>query len=1145
MPNPKRPQDYAARRKAELCFTSNIVIEAGAGMGKTTSLIKRLCYLILAEQIPPQNIVAVSFTEKASGEIKTKLVNALTKTQAVLDQNDIDDEITLTVLDILGKKNPAKDKAEIKKILRKTLQEAFDNIERAQISTIHSFCLKILRAYPLEAGVLPSCEVTSDGARENLFDKYWASFLEEELSENAQNAVLWKVLLKNFSLEDLKSFAYALTNPFMETYRPDDNLDILGRYFRDMAGEALALSSRYPILRGTSRKAESAMLQAHKDLLAASQSTEGAALAQTAPADNPEEEISDLGSCPSNWDKADFDRAKNIFELSQNLKSEKQTLIQKAFGALRPFAQTFKSAMSKENMLSYDDIIYKTKALAETNKVVRNELKQTYKSFLIDEFQDTDPAQGEIMLLLCEKQNTFASSWRDIQFEEGKLCVVGDPKQSIYRFRGADICAYQQFTDSLLEKGAQKVQYTSNFRSTPQIIDFVNAFGNKAISEIKNVQPRYLPLKSEADFNGTLPQITAFTAQTDDTENKTKPRKTAAKNNDENAEAFRQNQAQHIAKWIEENVSKTILNGGRKMRFKDIMILLRNQTYLNIYTDALKRFNIPYTVEETKNFFRAQEVLDLVNILQAVNDTRDKTALLGVLRSPFALLKDEDILTLAQNDALNIFAKNPPQIERIGEIYAVLRELYEKAGRISVQSLIKEIIFEKNFLSYSIIANPAAQTSANILKFINLADEICANGALSLNQFLFFLNKYAKEEEKEGESPLAEDNLDTVRLMTIHKAKGLEAPVVIAADLSAKSAQKNKPHFISGWQDKLLGARCGNIFDASYAFLNYANREHRAAEELRLLYVALSRPREILLLSGNLDAPEGSPAANLLHAACWPNEEGLKELSGGARAAVFCPKITNPQTFINVYGLDAHANAKTPPTALWLEKRSLRKQAYTEAIGRLKALSPSEAAFADAEGFNADAQTSAAGAHAHAPKSARNFMKNEEAKLLGLYCHEILLDKFSSARAFGGENKNKDSFLFSPQSSAIEDETAQTLKRQAAELCLAFFETDAYKTLRAMEFLYGELPFALKTKDGRTLNGVIDAVFKTEDGALLIADYKSDKTDKQNLSVYSQKYAEQLKIYKLALKALFKDKEIKTALIYLRAGKFYELNINE
>ncbi len=1139
MPALKRPQDYASRRKAELCFTSNIVIEAGAGMGKTTSLIKRLCYLILGEQIPPQSIVAVSFTEKASGEIKTKLVNALTKTQAALEQKNIDDEITLTVLDILSKKNPAKNEAEIKKILRKTLQEAFDNIERAQISTIHSFCLKILRAYPLEAGAAPSCEVTSDGARENLFDKYWASFLEEELAENAQNAALWKVLLQDFSLEDLKSFAYTLTSPFMETYRPDDNLDVLRPYFQDIAREALDLSSRYPILRGTNRKAESAMLQAHKDLLAAAQKTDEAALAQTISAQNAEEEITSLGACPTNWDKEDFERAKNIFELSQNLKSQKQILIQKAFGVLRSFAQAFKSTMSKENMLSYDDIIYKTKVLVERNKIVRSELKQTYRSFLIDEFQDTDPAQGEIMLMLCEKQNTFASSWRDIQFEEGKLCVVGDPKQSIYRFRGADICAYQQFTDNLLEKGAQKVEYTSNFRSTPQIIDFVNAFGAKAINEIKNVQPRYLPLKSEADFNGPLPQITAFAAPSQETENRTKARKADAKNGDENAEAFRQNQAQYIAKWIEQNVSKTTLNDGSKMRFKDIMILLRNQTYLNIYTDALKRFNIPYTVEETKNFFRAQEVLDLVNILQAVNDTRDKTALLGVLRSPFALLKDEDILMLSQNNALNIFAKTPPQIARAREIYAVLRELYEKAGRVSVQSLIKEIIFEKNFLSYSVLANPTAQTSANIFKFINLADEICSKGALTLNQFLFFLNKYAKEEEKEGESPLAEDNLDTVRLMTIHKAKGLEAPVVIAADLSAKSVQKNKPHFISGWQDKLLGARCGNLFDASYAFLNYANRQHRAAEELRLLYVALSRPREILLLSGNLDAPEGSPAANLARAACWPEEEDCKELSNGARAEVFCPQIANPQAFINVYSQGADANAKTPQIALWLEKRVSRKQVYTQAISRAKAPAPSETAFADADG--SAAQSSAA----PAPKSARGFMKNEEAKLLGLYCHEILLNKFSSARAFGGENKNENSFLFSPQPSGVDEQTAKTVSRQAAELCRAFFETEAYKTLRAMEFLYGELPFALKTKDGLTLKGIIDAVFKTKDGALLIADYKSDKTDTQSLDIYSQKYAEQLRIYRLALKALFKDKEIRTALIYLRAGQLYELNIND
>lgn len=206
-----QPKDYQARLNAALPDDKNIIVEAGAGTGKTTLLIDRLCYLILGKDIPIDKIVALTFTDKAAAEIKIRLLLKMQKILAELETPTTEDETTLNLLNAFGKN---------KEDLLKAIQASFELAERAMVSTIHSFCLQILRRFPLEAGLAPKCEVDDGTAADNIFDKEWSAFLERELTFNSTNARMWEELLTHIKLEDIKDFTKTLLKPSIKNYHP-------------------------------------------------------------------------------------------------------------------------------------------------------------------------------------------------------------------------------------------------------------------------------------------------------------------------------------------------------------------------------------------------------------------------------------------------------------------------------------------------------------------------------------------------------------------------------------------------------------------------------------------------------------------------------------------------------------------------------------------------------------------------------------------------------------------------------------------------------------------------------------------------------------------------------------------------------------
>ncbi|MDR0952804.1 MAG: UvrD-helicase domain-containing protein [Elusimicrobiota bacterium] len=1086
------PADNAARLEAALPSSSNIIVEAGAGTGKTTLLINRLCYLILGEDIAIDKIVALTFTDKAAAEIKMKL---LAKMQVILTQLAApkpDDEATLTLLNHYKKD---------KEILINKIQETFELAERAQICTIHSFCLRLLRRFPLEAGLTPKMEVDSDGSiTQNIFDKEWAAFLERELILENKQAAAWQNLLEFANIDDLKAYAFTLLNPALEDFSPTASFSKLAEVCKSYGAEAVALSTAY--LDDKERAIEKSLA------IAASSLFESANFFANFTKTNKKKSKFKIDKLPSsqpkNWPDDDFEKAISIIKFAIAVNVENQALILAAHRILSPFAAAVKTKIQGENYISYDNLIYSTRNLLKNNTYVRKELKAEYKSILIDEFQDTDPMQGEILLFLCEEDSPRpATTWSEIKLAKGKLFVVGDPKQSIYRFRGADITAYEKFTDLMAAQGAKKLFLRSNFRSSKQIVAYANVFGKNAILETKGIQPKYEAIEHTKTF--AAPSVNMVLIDNGD-----------AKMLSEEA---RHNQAQYIAAWIRENAYKTKLASGKPMAYKDIAILLRTSTALDKYIDALKRFDIKYTVEETKNFYQAQEVLDIINILKVLNDPSDKTALIGVLRGPFSLLEDAQILELANQNMLSINATAPNK--RAAEIFKMLRALHYKAQTLPLDELISELVYNTPLLELEALATQKEQAIANIFKFLAGARLIHGRNAVSLSQFLAYSENYAKKQDKEGESPLAEESLDTVRVMTMHKAKGLEFPVVILTDISKveRNTSAKQPDFLVDWANNIKGLRAGNnLQDAAFAYLEALNHTHHKAEELRIIYVALTRAKEQLLLVGNLKEEKTSINAALQLAGCSPSSAGKPKniLEGDAKTVLTYPLYKDSASFVDNQFFNQTQNAVKFDIPAWKAAWQSRQLAFETAAAKKIALTPS--------GQNEQ----------NAIEENQPAMQDNSAAIIGTLCHQMVFDLFT----------NKLRPLATQAFIAGVDPIAHKSElEEAAKIIKTFKESELFKELKNMELLAAEMPFTF-LENGAVINGIMDAVFKDKNGKIFIIDYKSDNINLTEAKEHSLKYKPQLALYTAAARKMFKNAEIESAIVYLRNATIFKIDLN-
>ncbi|OOP55383.1 MAG: hypothetical protein AYP45_15130 [Candidatus Brocadia carolinensis] len=883
----QKPIDNEIREIAVSELDRNIVVIAGAGTGKTTLLVNRMLHLLLGhkrfqkEESPVLRIAAMTFTEKAASDMKVRLMGELEKIVAVIRGNASPDErrrreeFLAHIRDTYHTTH-----AEIERRARKSLED----MDKALIGTIHSFAAHILRLNPIESGVTPGFTVDEGDAFEELFDKEWNTWIGEELALTAPRAHLWKDVLRRLDLAYLKDLAKRLS----EFTIP---LDSLSSKKSNISNTSLLIDSIFQRIMGIvpfCEKPDNKLLLQLQEIskVLDAMKKQGIGHLHTGGEYDFDKKPSEA---KTGWTAEGFETAhelvKECHTLLKKLKNVDDAFITATIDIILPFATAFRQTYLSQGYVSFDGLLILTRDLLQKKEYrsVREKLKNDFRTILVDEFQDTDPVQYEIVLFLAEALGHYSTDARKVVLEQGKLFIVGDPKQSIYAFRRADIEAYEYVVKQVCGQG-EPLKLQENFRSHSGIIEVVNQlFDGRIMAEQPGLQPRYIPIHANRPKRHPFQKVEIVLVSDKEGE-------------ELKADEAREAEAEWIARWITQHVNHEDIadvlaeNGVRRLAYRDVALLLRAFTQVRPYVEALKRYGIPYIVEGEKYFYSTQEILDFINLLRIIENPHDLIALVGVLRSPMVGLTDREIYELKENHLLDYrksisdeASLSPHDTEEVGNnpsespcmkkgvenlpqdvkkiielFYGFLKKIHTRAGIIPVSQLITEVLDSTHIAEITASAWHGEQKLANLWKLHRMASDMEQAGSISLKTFLDRIKVRIREAREEGESPLSDETLDVVKILTIHKSKGLEFPVVILGNLhgEVRSDREVLDGAVFDWSTSTTGIVVGRgdqqVRNLQSIVIEKKLNDRSWEEEKRVLYVATTRAKERLILMGSL-----------------------------------------------------------------------------------------------------------------------------------------------------------------------------------------------------------------------------------------------------------------------------------------------------
>lgn len=819
----------ASQEQAATTFDRHLVVTAGAGAGKTRVLIARVMGLLEQGLAELDQVVALTFTNKAAVEMKERLRQALEQAAAA----------------------SAGERAALWERRKRDL-------DQARITTIHSFCTQLLREYPVEAQVDPQFTVL-----EEMEAALWLhQALDESLLGLAEQgdegaAQLLSIYARGTLVGELAGVYGRLREHGLEPAEASlataRSLDESRRLLPDLAravtegvaGLLAGLQARAGDGKGkaSARAAEQvAELQARWDR-ARPTLERLLAVASEDRAPGPEdlallERLEPLGRVVTRNNRsllAEIDALAEPLEALQDvvwgLAVAPASL---AAGRLLQAAHDlYRERKTQAGTLDFSDLQILARDLLRRPEIAAD-LRQRFPYLMVDEYQDTNPLQSQIIHL----------------WQPANLFLVGDPKQSIYRFRGAEVDLFRQARREIPAAGGQELLLAENFRSRPGLIHFSNYFFRALMQDDYEDA---LPGRQDADGDSSPPVEVLLPRSLKEDE---AGRDAAASRLDDVAL-----EAEAVAAYIRQLVGEGSLQvEDRPVRYGDVAVLMRATTDMGHYEQALRDRGIPYFVVSGRGFYSKQEVRDCLNLLRSLENPADEISLVGALRSPFFGLSDETLFLLRQQEgeaswlgrlASPAAGLDPVQaglVQRASRLFSRFRLLQ---SRLPLPDLLEAVLEETGYGLVALGGHGGEQVTANLRKLTALARRF-SQGSLGLREFIALVEEFEDREAREGEAAIQSSQGDTVKLMSVHQSKGLEFPVVVVADL-ARTQQAPRGILCRPELGLGLSALTADGERRTTWLRRRLEEEERrleGQESTRVLYVAATRARDRLVLAG-------------------------------------------------------------------------------------------------------------------------------------------------------------------------------------------------------------------------------------------------------------------------------------------------------
>ena len=714
--------DQSARDAILERLDENMVVEAGAGTGKTRSLVDRVVALIKTGRARLGSVAAITFTESAAAELRARIAESL---------------------------ELAADDAGLPQEQQERCQQAVAELDQASIQTLHSFAGRLLGERPLAAGLPPGFTIRDEIESEIAFENHWAAWLDTALDDPDAQQALRPALTAGMTLAHIRTIA--------DSFHKNHDL---------LAGAAFAVPS------------------------------------------------------------------------SPDIESEQASQLIPVLELLQRFTLDYAAERRAAGEVEFLDMLVLARDLLRDNLPARDHFRDRYTHLLIDEMQDTDPLQAEIAMFLAEETSDRVnpddrpSNWRKVRPARGKLFIVGDPKQSIYRFRRADIQQVEQMRAAV---GGDNVLLQQNFRSLPPVIDWVNYLFSQWMQG--ESQADYAPLVAGPQV-GESPPVRFMGGEVEGL-----------------IGVVRRHEAEAIAGAVRTAIEegwqvRSEEEGGvlRPAAYQDICVLMPRRAGFDALEIAFEDAGIPFRLESASLIYNTQEAHDLLNCLAAIDDPTDPVAVVAALRSPAFACSDADLLTFVEaGGQFDYIAEECPPPGCVADALSVLREFHERRRWIAPAALIEQFVRARRLRELALDERQWRGRWTRYGFLIDRARAFAATGEASLRAFLAWTDRQREENARARETVVRESDAGAVSVMTVHGAKGLEFPIVLLAGLNVAPSNRTDPVLYDRKSGRIEVK--ASLQTAGYAELAEFEKERGEEERVRLIYVAATRARDHLIVS--------------------------------------------------------------------------------------------------------------------------------------------------------------------------------------------------------------------------------------------------------------------------------------------------------